>query len=246
MTRQASGPKDKHRPARPVRRRPRRAAEIQRALLSWAAANRREYPWREDCLTPYQILIAEVLLKRTTARAAARVYGSFIAKYPDLESLHSAQVGEVERHLTEVGLYRQRAQGLKEMAHYLIAQCGSQVPLDLEALLQVPHVGPYAARAVVSFGHRQPAAVVDSNVQRVLGRLFRRRLGLAPSLSSVQALADAILPNDSHRDFNWALLDLGATVCRYDKPRCNVCPLVAPCSYVKRHARHTDTAGGSP
>lgn len=245
MPSQASETKGQHRLRRPVRR-PRAAAEIQHALLSWAASNRRQYPWRAEGLSPYQALIAEVLLKRTTARAAARVFGPFIAKYPAPESLHSAPAKEVEQDLAPIGLYKQRARGLKEMAQYLIVRCGGQVPLDLEALLQVPHVGPYAARAVVSFAYGQPAAVVDSNVQRVLGRLFRRRLGSAPTLSRVQALADAVLPKESHREFNWALLDLGATVCRYDRPRCSICPLVDLCSYAKRRVRQAAVRESPP
>ena len=126
------------------------------------------------------------------------------------------------------------------MAQYLVEQCDRQVPLDLSSLVRVPHVGPYAARAVLSFGHRHAAAVVDSNVQRVLGRLFRRRLGPAPKLVHVQDLADAILPNDAHREFNWAVLDLGGTVCRYDRPNCGVCPLVGSCEYVEQQVRDNE------
>ena len=231
MAKRNSGSAERNHPAHAVHQRPRGTAAIQRALLSWAVSNRREYPWREEGLSPYRVLIAEVLLKRTTARAAARAYVPFIAKFPDLESLHLASNGDVEEGLVAIGLYRQRAQGLKAMAQYLLEQCGGRVPVDLASLIRVPHVGPYAARAVLSFGYRYAAAVVDSNVQRVLGRLFRRRLGPTPTLSDVQALADAILPNASHREFNWALLDLGATVCRYDSPRCAVCPLARFCDY---------------
>ena len=214
--------------------RPRGTAAIQRALLSWAASNQREFPWRNDRLSPYQVLIAEVLLKRTTARAAARAYGPFTASFPDLQSLRMASLSEVEQSLKAIGLYRQRARGLKEIAEYFTEQVGGHIPSDLASLLRAPHVGPYAARAVLSFGYRLPAAVVDSNVRRVYGRLFRDRLGPTPSLLHIQALADAVLPRDSHREFNWALLDLGATVCRYDKPRCGVCPLERLCS----HAAH--------
>lgn len=223
-------------------RRPRGTAAIQRALLSWATSNRRDFPWRAEGLSPYQVLVAEILLKRTTARAAARAYGPFVARFPDLESLCEASLSEVEEGLTAIGLYRQRARGLKEMARYLTEQWGGDVPLDLASLLRAPHVGPYAARAVLSFGHRRAAAVVDSNVLRVFGRLFRNRLGSAPPLADVQALADAVLPKDSHREFNWALLDLGATVCRYDRPRCGACPLERFCSHAAQQ-RSRDSAG---
>ena len=245
MARQQSGAKEGRRPLR----RPRGTAAIQRALLSWGASNRRDFPWRDEGLSPYQVLIAEVLLKRTTARAAARVYGPFIATFPDLESLRTASLSEVEQGLTAVGLYRQRARGLKEMVNYLTEQSGGHLPSDLASLLQVPHVGPYAARAMLSFGYRRAAAVVDSNVQRVFGRLFRDRLGPAPALPDVQSLADGVLPEDSHREFNWALLDLGATICRYDRPRCSVCPLERLCNHAGQQRAKDDTgksAGALP
>ena len=244
MAGQQSAAKEERGPSR----RPRGTAAIQRALLSWAASNRREFPWRDEGLSPYQVLIAEVLLKRTTARAAARAYGPFIANFPDLESLRRASLSEVEQGLKEIGLYRQRARGLKEMAHYFTEQCGGHLPSDLASLLRAPHVGPYAARAVLSFGHRRAAAVVDSNVQRVFGRLFRDSLGPAPALQDVQAIADTVLPEDGHREFNWALLDLGATVCRYDRPRCSACPLERLCSHAgqQRARDNTGRAAGAP
>ena len=210
---------------------PPNTSEVRRALLGWAELHLRDYPWREDGVSVYQVLIAEVLLKRTTARAAARTYESFIARFPDLTSLSEAEVESIERALLQVGLYRQRAKGLKQMVDYLEREHDGQIPNDLASLERVPHLGPYSARAVLSFAHRQPAAIVDSNVMRVLGRLYRGRLGKSPTTADVQVLANAILPEESHRDFNLALLDLGATVCRYDTPRCNVCPLTKFCDY---------------
>ena len=202
-----------------------------RALLVWAADHLREYPWRCGGLSLYEAVVAEVLLKRTTARAAARVYATFIDRYPDFRTIWSTPTEEVEEALVPIGLYRQRARGLKVMADYILRVHGGRVPGDLSDLLQVPHLGPYSARAVLSFGHGQPAAVVDSNVQRVLGRLCRCSLGEAPSLSAVQELADHFLDPECHQVFNWALLDLGAIVCRYDRPRCPACPLVSLCDY---------------
>ena len=170
-------------------------------------------------MSAYEVLVAEVLLKRTTARAAARVFPTFICQFPDIECVRQALLEQLEAALQPVGLYRQRAKGLKEMAEYLVVKHKGQVPRGLPDLVKVPHLGPYSARAILSFGHGIPAAIVDSNVQRVLGRLYRQRLGEAPSLSDTQVLADLVLDPEHHQAFNWALLDLGATVCRYDVPR---------------------------
>lgn len=212
---------------------PRNTSEVRRALLSWAAVHLREFPWRDRGTCIYQVLIAEVLLKRTTARAAARMFASFITRFPDLESIDKASIEDLEEALAPVGLYRQRATGLKQMAEYLRREHGGQIPDNLPDLLKVPHLGPYSSRAVLSFGHGEPAAVVDSNVQRILSRLYRRLLAEAPSLSAVQEVADLLLDTSEHRQFNWALLDLGAVVCRYDRPRCPDCPLAGLCDYSK-------------
>ena len=151
-------------------RQPSNTVKVRRALLAWAADHLREFPWRGQDTSVYQILVAEVLLKRTTAQAAARLFGWFIVQFPGLESIEEASTGELEEALMPVGLYRQRAKGLKQMAEYLIREHGGQVPDNLTDLLKVPHLGPYSAGAVLSFGYGRPAAIVDSNVQRVLGR----------------------------------------------------------------------------
>ena len=211
--------------------------EIRHALLTWAEGHLREFPWRGESVSTYEVLVAEVLLKRTTARAASRVFPTFIARFPDLDSIRKAAVGELEAALEPVGLYRQRARGFKEMAEHLVSQCQGMIPDGLPGLLEVPHLGPYSARAVLSFGYGIPTAIVDSNVQRVLGRVYSRRLGEAPSVSATQVLADLVLDAEHHKTFNWAILDLGAMVCRYDKPKCHVCPLVSSCDFARRHRR---------
>ena len=212
-------------------RQPCNTSQVRQALSGWAARNLREFPWRARGTSVYKVLIAEVLLKRTTARAAARVFVDFVVQFPDLTSIDLAPSVDLEGALVPVGLYRQRAKGLKEMAGYLRREHGGQIPDNLPDLLKVPHLGPYSARAVLSFGYGRPVAIVDANVSRVLGRLYERRLGKEPSLTAVQALADALLDSQNHQVFNWAWLDLGATVCRYGLPKCQVCPLSDVCDY---------------
>ena len=224
-------------------RQPHNTVKVRRALLAWAADHLREFPWRGTDTSVYEVLIAEVLLKRTTARAAARAFTNFVVQFPDLESIDKALTEELEEALTPVGLYRQRAKGLKQLSGYLIREYGGRVPDNLPGLLKVPHLGPYSAGAVLSFGYGRPAAIVDSNVQRVLGRLYKCQLGELPTLSATQALADVLLAPEAHQAFNWALLDLGATVCRYDIPRCQACPLSGECDYFKRNS---EAAGDQP
>ena len=202
------------------------------SLLRWWSWDLRDLPWRKQAnLTPYRILVAELLLKRTTAAAAARSYLAFLTEYPDLESLCATTTARLEARFAQVGLHRQRAKSTSNLARYLTEQHQSTLPDLLEDLLRVPSIGPYSARAILSFGFDKPNAVVDSNVQRI----FRRFHGVQPSesnkISDDQALVDQLLPIHAHRQFNFAMIDLGSLVCRPVSPDCQRCPLSETCNY---------------
>jgi len=198
------------------------------SLRDWWWSHARQYPWRQAGVSAYEVLLAEVLLKRTTATAAARVFPLVGSEYPTPASLALADASEVEALLEPVGLHRQRARSLKEIGICLVQEHGGCVPDTLEALERVPHLGPYSSRAILSFGCGLPYAVVDSNVVRVIGRVSGREQAQV-KVRAVQAAVDLLLPKTEHREFNWAMLDLGALVCRYVRPRCSECPIRVLC-----------------
>jgi len=206
-----------------------RRRAFRRRILQWVAANLRSYPWRGSDRTSYQILVAELLLKRTTATAAAKVYEGFLSRFPSMQAVADAPLSSLEEALSRVGLQHQRAKGFKEAANYVVAH--GAIPGDHEALSRVPHVGPYSAAAITSFAYGVPAAVVDSNVERILKRVFRTALPDKPNRALLEGLAWELLPLEEHRQFNWGLLDLGALVCRYVRPRCAGCPLRDVCDF---------------
>ncbi len=210
---------------------PRRRKDVQRRVLRWTRGSRREYPWREPGRTPYEILVAEFLLKRTTATAAARVFPDFIARYPSVEALAAAKRADLEAALRTVGLQAQRAQALKELASYLTRNEGGRIPKENARLSAVPGVGPYTVAALRSFAFGEPDAIVDSNVERIVRRLFAKCLNGTPSHRLTRTIAQRLLPPRKHREFNYGLLDLGALVCRYARPRCTGCPLAAVCDF---------------
>jgi A/G-specific adenine glycosylase len=215
---------------------PRTVAAVRRKLLAWGRDNYRQFPWRQVGAAPYQVAIAEVLLKRTTATAAARLYPDFIARFPDWHSLVRASEASLVKRLTPIGLSRQRARDLKRLAAAVTVRRSRDLPKTLPALLELPGLGPYSARAVLSIAHGRRAAIVDSNVTRVLGRLFwPQAASLQPE--RLQGLADRLVAPRAHRRFNLAMLDLAASVCRYDRPRCENCPLAAECGYYGRSPR---------
>ncbi len=198
-------------------------------LRDWGAANYRNFPWREPGQSLYRILVAELLLKRTTATAAAKAYPAFLARFPSLESLSHATVGDLEEALAPVGLQTQRAKSIKSMTAYLLAEYGGRLPCTLQELSAVPALGPYSARALLTFGLGKAVAVSDTNVRRILRRVFAKAGTGDLNDDHVQALADALLPDDGYVLHNYALLDLGSAVCRYDRPRCERCPIEEWC-----------------
>lgn len=210
---------------------PARRDALQRAVLVWATVNGRAFAWREPGSTPYRILVAELLLKRTTATAASRLYTPFLRKYPTPKDLAMSSEEDLTRDLVPVGLYVQRAKAVARLAQYLDNHESGMVPTTLERLKRVPGLGDYSARAILSFGHGTPVAVVDANVARILQRLFQEVMPRRPSQGLLQSVADSILPKSDHQMFNFGLLDIGALVCRYVDPKCDACPLIGLCDY---------------
>jgi len=209
----------------------RRCGDIRQAVLAWAPTAARRYPWRQPGRSAYEVLVAELLLKRTTATAAARVYEGFLVRFPSLESLAAAHQDDLEAALASVGLHRQRARALRELAAFVLQRWGGDMPKDMDQLLSVPHLGPYAAGAIRSFAFGRPAAIVDSNVERIMRRAFQDSMPNSTNLALVREVAERLLPVEKHREFNLGLLDLGALVCRYVRPRCGDCPLLGSCDF---------------
>ena len=207
-----------------------RLQSIRRALLSWADVHLREYPWRRDGISAYNLLVAELLLKRTTSTAAARIYDLFIARYPSVGRLALATKDELEQMLVPIGLSRQRARSIRQLALALADQ-HNDIPSTMDQLLALPGIGEYTAQAVLSFGYGVPVAVVDGNVERVIGRAFQGMLDSCSGRTAIREIASNLLPRTHHRSFNFALIDLGTLVCRPARPRCKECPLENLCDY---------------
>jgi A/G-specific adenine glycosylase len=208
------------------------ADEVRRRIIDWEKKNWVPYPWRVD-RTPYKVLIAEILLKRTTRQAVAREFPRFIKKFPDLYTIYRAPLMEVAEALRNLGLYNQRAVQLKELAKILVEKYDGKVPDDWGELTSLPGVGSYVAGAVLSFGYGKPAPVVDSNVMRLLGRLLGLELN---KHEACLRILWRLVPQKDHEYFNYGLIDLGALVCNYRKPVCRICPLKDLCVMARAQA----------
>ena len=175
--------------------------------------------------------MAEFLLKRTTATAASRVYDNFLARFPRLQEIASTSDEELVECLSGVGLQRQRARALKDLAIWLLTTHDGDVPCDFESLLEVPGLGDYSAAAILSFGYGTPIAVLDANVERIIIRVFGNSFHSRPSKAMLNETAQRLLPPDNHMEYNYGLLDLGRLVCRYADPKCGLCPLNSVCDF---------------
>jgi A/G-specific adenine glycosylase len=215
-----------------------RNKKIQSSLLSWANNNLRSFPWRTSS-SAYQIVIAELLLKRTTAKAASRVYEAFLKRYPTLESLSQAKEEELESILKPIGYNKLRSKELKAIGTFIVNNYGGKIPSDFSELMKIPFIGPYTAGAIMCFGFNFCAPMVDSNVERIISRVFTNSFSNKPSNKEVIKVISGIIPTDRYREFNLALLDLGALICTPQNPKCKQCPLQSVCDYVTTNQRVT-------
>jgi A/G-specific adenine glycosylase len=213
---------------------------LRRRLLNWGKLNFRDFVWRSD-RDAYRLLVTEVLLRQTNAGHVLRVREAFLSAFPKATDLCRASPDEVFGLIRGLGFGRQRADQLRRLGCAIVAR--NRIPTTARALADLPGVGNYTAGAVAcfAFGRREPA--VDVNVARIIGRLFdiRPERGELRKNSTVRRIAMEMVAGGAPRRLNWALLDLGALICR-PTPRCTVCPLLDGCLHGGRVVR-TDRLG---
>jgi A/G-specific adenine glycosylase len=201
-------------------------------LLLWARNNYRQFEWRDN-RDPYRVFVAETLLRRTTSKAADRIFYEFIERYPSVRDLARTEPEELANYIKPIGLYQQRSKAFVQAAYFLDQHYNGEFPVTLNELLDIPHIGEYAARCILSFGLGKPVPIVDSNVQRVISRVFEETVGSRPSLSRVTIFLSGMVPKKSHVSFNYGLIDFGSLVCTYRSCGGINCPMRAICDYVR-------------
>jgi len=199
------------------------------ALLAWYERHGRRLPWRQAA-EPYAVWVSEIMLQQTQVATVIPYYQRFLAAFPSLEVLAAADEDAVLRAWAGLGYYS-RARNLHAAARELVAASG-RVPDDPDALRRLPGVGRYTAGAIASLAFNRPAPILDGNVTRVLCRFFAQRgdPARAPLNALLWRLAETMIPAGRARDFNSALMDLGATVCTPADPGCGECPWQDACA----------------
>jgi A/G-specific adenine glycosylase len=202
---------------------------FRRILLRWYDRHGRDLPWRRTG-DPYHILVSEIMLQQTQVDRVLPKYGEWLNRYPSLEALADAPVDDAVRTWYPLG-YNIRPRRLHAIARESVERFGGTLPSDPGTLRSFKGIGPYTAGAVLSFAFGQRAAILDTNVARVLLRVF---MGSGnPKEHRIKkhlwAVSEAVMPMRRVFDFNQAIMDFGALVCSARKPRCAECPFAKTC-----------------
>ena len=219
---------------------------FRKRLLDWYDRHGRDLPWRKTS-DPYHILVSEIMLQQTQVDRVLPKYREWLEQYPTLETLAAAPEAEVTKTWFPLG-YNIRPRRLQTIARESVSRYGGQLPADEATLLSFKGIGAYTAGAIRSFAFRERAAILDTNVARVLLRVF---VGEGDPKNHAMkrhlwAVSETVLPARRVFDFNQALMDFGAMVCVAQKPRCLVCPMTKSCAAFPFTPKKTPQAKHTP
>ena len=227
------------------------AQPFTRKVLAWYARAGRDLPWRRT-RDPYRVLVSEFMLQQTQVSRVREYYPRFLERFPDLGSLARAPARAVREAWDGLGYYA-RARNLHELAKCVTRRHDGTLPDEPEELRELPGVGPYTAGAVASFAYEKPVPAVDTNVARVIRRVFfgtdASRIShpasrfTHPASRDIWDLTRTLVPKTGKRAwrFNQAVMELGALICVARKPKCPECPVRPVCRTGK--ARRSRRAG---
>jgi A/G-specific adenine glycosylase len=207
------------------------AVDASEALLRWFAVDKRRLPWRNAegvGRDPYRVWLSEIMLQQTTVPHALPYFETFTRRWPNVGALAAAPEAEVMAAWAGLGYYA-RARNLVACARKVAGELGGRFPDTEEGLRALPGIGRYTAAAIAAFGFGRRAVVVDSNVERVVARLFAVAEELPAARETIYRLADRLTPAEKAGDFAEAMMDLGSAICTPRSPDCGRCPLAATC-----------------
>jgi len=203
---------------------------ITKAVLRMYAENKRDLPWR-NTRNPYKIWLSEIILQQTQVKQALPYYDKITKAFPTLEHLAKAEENDLLLLWQGLGYYS-RARNMHAAARFIQHELNGKFPQSYSELLKLKGVGSYTAAAVASIAFEEPVAAVDGNVIRILSRVFavQEPVDKASGKNIISNLAEKLVSQDNPGDFNQAMMDLGATLCRKSNPDCLNCPLSEVCT----------------
>ena len=197
--------------------------------MAWYRRHGRDLPWRKTN-DPYHILVSEIMLQQTQVERVLPKYAEWLEKYPTFDALAAAPEQDVTKTWYPLG-YNIRPKRLQSIAREAVERYGGRLPADEDTLLSFKGIGAYTAGAIRSFAFRERAAILDTNVARVLFRIFVGDGDLKSHAMKqhLWKLSETLVPQRDVFDFNQALMDFGAMMCPARKPKCLVCPMSKSC-----------------
>lgn len=201
-----------------------------RALTDWYRGRGRDLPWRRK-VTPYRVLVSEIMLQQTRAGTVVPRFEAFIERFPDPAALAAAPEDDVLKLWEGLGYYS-RARNLRRAAQVMVREHSGEVPAAAEALRSLPGVGDYTAAAVQAIAFRKTVVAVDANAVRIASRLTAASAdgGSAAGREAARSVLEAMISPEAPDDFTQALMELGQTVCRPRRAECQECPLAGWCA----------------
>ena len=198
---------------------------FQQKLIAWFRKNQRPLPWRRR-YGPYEVWISEIMLQQTQMDTVLPYFERWMKALPDLRALAQADPKKVLKLWQGLGYYS-RARNLQKSANEILEKHGGRFPDDYEKILALKGVGRYTAGAIASIAFNRERPIVDGNVLRVLSRVYaiRRSIDVPKNRESFWGLQEKLIPRGGARDFNQALMELGALVCTVQNPACPACPI---------------------
>jgi A/G-specific adenine glycosylase len=203
------------------------AVDASNALLRWYVVDKRQLPWRSaegETPNPYRVWLSEVMLQQTTVAAVKSYYETFTTRWPDVNALAAADEAEIMAAWAGLGYYA-RARHLVACARKVAAEHSGLFPDNEATLRTLQGIGRYTAAAIAAIAFGKRAVAVDSNIERVVSRLFAVKDPLPGARDRIYALADSIVPAERSGDFAQAMMDLGSAICTPRRPDCPNCPL---------------------
>lgn len=203
--------------------------EISTDLLNWYYKNKRDLPWRKT-KDPYYILISEIMLQQTQVDTVIPYYNRFIERFKTPQDLAYASQEEVYKYWQGLGYYS-RARNLQASAKMIVEEYQGKLNADIQQLLKLKGVGPYTANAVGSIAFNLNVFALDGNGLRIISRLnnIQDNIALPATSKKIQEVGQTMVKNHNAGDFNQAIMDLGATICRPNNPDCLNCPIQKHC-----------------
>jgi A/G-specific adenine glycosylase len=212
---------------------------ISAPLLAWFDLHgRKDLPWQQQP-TPYHVWVSEIMLQQTQVNTVIPYYQRFIQRFPDVTRLAMAELDEVLHYWAGLGYYA-RARHLHRAAQQVCEQYQAQLPADFTALLNLTGIGRSTAGAILALAFELPYPILDGNVKRVLCRYhaINRWAGEPETEKQLWALAEQHTPQQRVKDYTQAIMDLGATVCTRQQPKCSECPLQTHCEAQQQQSQH--------